>query len=535
MKKVAADVPLLALAVSLTHLGLSWMGFNPTDDGWVLAQSRRLLNGERPHFEFDSVRPAGSALLHLPELCFGHYVFWASRLVYWTQWWLVGWCWAFLLMRLLDIKLRPRNRFCVVAIVVFLSCFAHPMTASADLDALTLFSLGVVLMETESTVTGALLLGLAMLCKQTFAPGGVAVLCVYRARCGRKALAALVLPPLLYLGALAASSPSDEPMTALTDLFSLTKLFWNIGLEPYLWLLAGAAGVWLVAGHVTTLERWPRWLPGVAALAYTLSWLARMRFDFWHNFPAEVALEPCVICAVLGVWAWRHERPGVARAVGLLLLAAWSIALSLGNQTPMYMAGPAIGCLLLLGYQHALPLRDYWRALPLCVALVVVGRCVQFMSEHPYRQQPAAQLKYPLGDVLPGGALIYTDEPTSRLFADLHRAIALQTNSRYAIVPDFACWWVESAQRNPLRVDWPLGYEGGNWSARIAWLRYHHDITFIVEKYRADSISYGHYPFWRQSLQYDYAVVQDVHENLHKYAETEYFELYHSLDTKANP
>ncbi len=39
-------------------------GFNPTDDGVVIAQSWRILNGEIPHKDFISIRPAGSGYLH---------------------------------------------------------------------------------------------------------------------------------------------------------------------------------------------------------------------------------------------------------------------------------------------------------------------------------------------------------------------------------------------------------------------------------------------------------------------------------------
>ena len=43
-------------------------GFNPTDDGFVLSQSWRILHGQTPHVDFTSPRPLGSALIHLPEV-----------------------------------------------------------------------------------------------------------------------------------------------------------------------------------------------------------------------------------------------------------------------------------------------------------------------------------------------------------------------------------------------------------------------------------------------------------------------------------
>ena len=39
-------------------------GFNPSDDGVILAQSYRLLQGQIPHLDFISIRPIGSAVFH---------------------------------------------------------------------------------------------------------------------------------------------------------------------------------------------------------------------------------------------------------------------------------------------------------------------------------------------------------------------------------------------------------------------------------------------------------------------------------------
>src|SRR5438094_941331 len=75
------------------HLLFSRLGYSPTDDGFVLAWSRRLLLLEIPHRDFISIRPAGSALLHLPELAFGGYAFWVSRWIVWIEFGVIGWSW----------------------------------------------------------------------------------------------------------------------------------------------------------------------------------------------------------------------------------------------------------------------------------------------------------------------------------------------------------------------------------------------------------------------------------------------------------
>ncbi|MCD6332104.1 MAG: hypothetical protein J7L89_02415, partial [Bacteroidales bacterium] len=54
-------------------------GFNPSDDGVVLAQSYRILQGEIPHAGFISIRPVGSAILHLLNFLSPFPLEWSSR------------------------------------------------------------------------------------------------------------------------------------------------------------------------------------------------------------------------------------------------------------------------------------------------------------------------------------------------------------------------------------------------------------------------------------------------------------------------
>ena len=64
--------PVLAsiIVAIFCHLLFSKYGFNPSDDGMFLSYSRRILEGQIPHLDFISIRPALSALIHLPEVYF---------------------------------------------------------------------------------------------------------------------------------------------------------------------------------------------------------------------------------------------------------------------------------------------------------------------------------------------------------------------------------------------------------------------------------------------------------------------------------
>ena len=56
---------IVVLTGSYAIVGIpSTEGFNPSDDGVILAQSYRMIHGEVPHRDFISIRPAGSGVIH---------------------------------------------------------------------------------------------------------------------------------------------------------------------------------------------------------------------------------------------------------------------------------------------------------------------------------------------------------------------------------------------------------------------------------------------------------------------------------------
>ena len=77
------------------HIGFSWIGFNPTDDGWLQAVARRIADGQLPHRDFIFVRPALSAVFQVPLVWWGgDFVIWLSRLWGWVTLAAVCWIWS---------------------------------------------------------------------------------------------------------------------------------------------------------------------------------------------------------------------------------------------------------------------------------------------------------------------------------------------------------------------------------------------------------------------------------------------------------
>ena len=91
-QNVLISVAFLVVVPTVAHLLFSWRGFAPVDDGFTLAYSRRILEGQIPHRDFIIIRPFVSPLLHTPFVLFGgDYTFWISRLFVWFKLACISW------------------------------------------------------------------------------------------------------------------------------------------------------------------------------------------------------------------------------------------------------------------------------------------------------------------------------------------------------------------------------------------------------------------------------------------------------------
>src|SRR5919199_1494999 len=72
-QNVLISVAFLVVVPTVAHLLFSWRGFAPVDDGFTLAYSRRILEGQIPHRDFIIIRPFLSPLIHTPFAASVHY------------------------------------------------------------------------------------------------------------------------------------------------------------------------------------------------------------------------------------------------------------------------------------------------------------------------------------------------------------------------------------------------------------------------------------------------------------------------------
>jgi hypothetical protein len=175
--------PLLYVAAIIVFAFLfAPLGFNPTDDGVVLAQVERFWSGQIPFVDFISIRPFGSVFIHWPALLFGDYSLLASR--YLTVFEIAFYSYAFLYftIRRMRVEVSDLSFWCLAGISFVLNVHSFPLMAWTTIDALFLVGIGVYIrtrVEANSywLILAYALIAFAALCRQTFLP--VAIIAIW--------------------------------------------------------------------------------------------------------------------------------------------------------------------------------------------------------------------------------------------------------------------------------------------------------------------------------------------------------------------
>lgn len=467
---VAAALAALVALPLAAHLALSALGFNPTDDGFILAYSRRLLDGQVPHRDFISIRPVGSALLHAPWVMVGgDHTFWIARLAVWFEFALIAWSWTRLAGRMIAAPSRLQAVL-ATAIAFAASSFTFPVMPWHTVDAIALASVGLSLAVSPARgpkLLGYVLMGAAALCRQNFVPLAPIAALVLGDRRRTDVGIAVIAPLALYGLVLLGQGALGAALAQITSQSGLAEH----GVHAYLksrWVAAGLAGG-LVVGllAIRSAAAAPRGSLIAPALAWGLVLVAAasiMGEIRVYLFDTSFALFGASLGLTLAS-AWRRGIAHPATRLGFLaLLTAWCASISIGVSSPALAAGALVAQLLAEARAgagaatiEARPGRR--RAAEILVAAGATAAVLLCWATARvaviYRDGPATELTERLDGVFPGGAALRTNPRTRAVLADLDRAVSRVGDHPYAIVADYPGYWARAGQRNPLSIDWP--------------------------------------------------------------------------------
>lgn len=463
--------PLLScgLVVALAawaYASFSALGFNPTDEGFILAYSRRILDGQVPHRDFIALRPVGSSLLHAPVLLLaGGRVFQVDRLVTLLE---VAAGASFVVdasAQAMRTRLLALERASLVALAFALCLHTAPIFGWHTYDGVFLASAGLWLLsgppsraKPRSTTVGLFLCGCAYLCKQSFAPIAPLALVAFGEWRRPRSWGAIAAPGLAYVLWMLAARGLGACVAQLT---AHTEL-WERGVKPLYDHGVGGLVIGWVLGALSVRSNVLR-RPAAFLVAFGFVGFAAYTLGSGGDF-AGVAYSGLGVAAGATLRLAYDGRADAAR-VGLVVTAiGWTASISHGANSPAMASGLLAAFALVLPHAAQGSRRGWLRSV---AALVVFGAAVAYLGigltsvrrKSIYRDAGADQLRFAVGDVLAGGAGLLTNERTYRFLADLAVAIRETDHAEFAVLPDLAGYWVRSQQRNPLSIDWALHAE----------------------------------------------------------------------------
>lgn len=463
--RTAITLLMLVGITLVAHLLFSRYGFNPTDDGFTLAYSRRILDGQIPHRDFIIIRPFLSPLLHTPVVALGGpYTYWLSRLVVWAQFVAIVWLWLVVIQRSIGTALPLRAQFALLLLGVMLSAHNFPLMAWSTTDGLLLLALGAAALSAGERwrLPAYALIGSAVLCKQSFMLALPLSLLITGDWRDVRYWATGLLPGALYTSFVFLTGGLTE---AQTQLLSQTEgVLLSKGVIAYLPYLMISAWGWLAVNLLSRSRRSRLLLALLIGTPLLLALIAFVTGSRRIMFPVGFI----VFATLAGFTAFAITRralpPVQTRVILLLLVGGWSASLSGGYASPILMAGPLMIALIVYASALAGPAAHRkWIQHGFVLGMVLLTLAfVHLRLNHIYRERPASEMTHHLGDLLPGAHLILTNANTYRYFEDLNEAVkrASTIGHSYALIPDCPGCWVQSLQPNPLPIDWVLDLYG---------------------------------------------------------------------------
>lgn len=481
-RRLAAALWPLAL-VAWVFLRFAPLGYNPTDDGYVLSQSRRILHGQVPHRDLVSPRPLGSALLHTVDFLLPLPLLEASRLVALIEIAAYSLLFAWLVYR------RPPASWSLAHVLgaagaILINLHVFPLMPSYTIDGIMLVAAGLVLLETgleracaAPCALGFVALGATTVVKQSFlaAPvlGLVRVAWELWGDPRQRRLAALLEAalliaalPLVYLGVVAVlggldamciqlrsaqpvfggsllAAGHDEPLRSavvkltvvLLAVRALRSGVQAVGHSRTRAVLSGA-DVAVRAGFSYLLIRVP--------LDDRLSGLSWGIGLFW------------VLVVVL---VFRAVFDRVLDASGLLLLAVgWMSTLSWSYAAPNLVGGSMALFVLHRTWSPSEPLPRALRV-PLglgavSAAIAVTMSFVAARERAPYLDRPEEALTFPLAAVSRAFGRIRTNPMTGQYVRELAWCVQRYPAGRVAVLPDNPGLYPALGLDNPFPIDW---------------------------------------------------------------------------------
>jgi hypothetical protein len=512
-------------------------GFNPSDDGVIIAQSYRLIHGEIPHKDFVSIRPVGSGLIHCFHFFSPGSLMQSMRFFVVLQYFLIALLISLVIKNLYQNDfsreihwLQFSTLFLFGFIVSILDYNLFPWT-TIDAICCSLLAFTILLFNSNKKVLlqviALMFVSLAVLTRQSFALlaiGMFAWVFVSNLRRNKaiKAFAIILvggLPLVLYfLFLLAHHAVFDfvAQMTGRTELvetgvLQYGKYFfhsWSLPLHVIIWGLFGLRI--FIRNPQSKLQLWlnsKAYILSSIILVYMLGLLFYHFLDYQQDI-YRLPFELFWLLIDVSLLAWisvKLSQRSFYSALFVLLLA-WTSSISLGDNSPVFAAGIIASmviymslCILKIKFDGT-KFTKASRVVGL-VAVIALFVSAYFAQENwNYRDLPSKQLHFPLSQVDDDFGNTLTNNITGAYYAELKNIYTHLPNAlnHTVVLPNNAMFYPMFQTRNPMPIDWmqPAEYVGQERRVfqSLSELCHSHGYYFIIDKIDSKQMAFKHEP-----------------------------------------
>lgn len=509
----------ILLTAFICHLLFSRYGFNPTDEGFVLSATNRVMHGQIPHVDFSSVRPLGYAYLHIPELLISKkYFFLVSRFVFWLEQVLIAYLWVRFILKITEQTISAVNTYALAIITLIFNVHYFPCSVLHTIDGLLLCLIGINLIHSSKryTTAGFFFIGFAALCKQNY----LIMLPVTIAFFGRKNAAVNWIIGLLPIVAYISFITLNGGWTDLTTQLSSHHELWNVGVLPYsnshLFYLSIIA-IWIIS----LLNN--RWLDIIYLSAVFAVCFYAMSTYTYHEKYSFFVFGSMLGHAIFQLYKKKYK---IIPVFILCLLLAWCVSISVGYNTPALFLG---GCLSLWSYLLLVDSNDSYPVLKYSSYVLLLGSIIIFYHTRTtiiYRDTAASKLSYRLDGIVKGASGIYTSKNTYAVLKELDSL--KRANPCLVALPDFTACSILQSNTSLIKTEWPNRTEVPNKKILqkvVEDLDKDTRTLIAIPKYNTAFLSVGIFKA-EPAVSGKYLFMDYVQSNYNRLISTTYFDLY---------
>ncbi len=558
-------------------------GFNPSDDGVVLAQSYRIINGEIPHTDFISIRPVFSGILHTLDFLLPFPLVVSGRILTLIEYYIYSVLWVYLLM-IMFLQGTRKDYFHIFLPLIIASFLLNLNTYHlypwTTIDGILFTVLGFyIYFKTKNKkktslkyflyIIALVCVSLASLAKQSFIfPAIFIYLLITMELLKEKKFSSLPLviipgafPFLAYLVVLLINNNLSEflqQMSGRTEFAETAILRYAKSFVTSKLIILYALTIYILIMDFYSRKKsnviqkgWRFFLTfsnqSFLKIMIYIYIIATIFLSYWfilhnnyHTLPFEFFWIFLIMIFISYYKRSLTKDQTLLCASGIII--AWSASISLGANTPVYASGIMVSCIIMLNYNllkqsGVLPLSGKYRIfLYISVLLIMHGfyfSTIYGQTKYNYRELPSKYLTRNLKDMFQAFGNIKTDPNTYDYYTDFMNIYhKLDLKNKFVLLPNNAIIYPVLGSKNPFPVDWMQGAEFVGSEQKVLRLISNvietKDIYLLIDKYDSKEMAGGfnikHYD------EHDYPYMKMIVKKCNKVPfESKYFDIYRSI------